>query len=54
MKNVHYMEDIVVHRPIIPGDTIRTKARVVSLAPRGKNTVSTIRYEHADAKTGEL
>lgn len=54
VKGVHYSEDVVVHRPIVAGEFVTTKARLVRLAPRGKNAVALMRFEHSDATTGEL
>ena len=48
-RSVHATHDLVVHRPIRAGETLRTTARVTGLAHRRAGTLLTARNETVDA-----
>jgi acyl dehydratase len=48
-RSVHATHDLVVHRPIRAGETLRTTARVTGLAHRRAGTLLTTRNETVDA-----
>ena len=48
-RSVHATHDLVVHRPLRAGETLRTTARVIGLAHRRAGTLLTTRNETVDA-----
>jgi len=50
---VHAQHDIVFHRPLVAGETVRTTARIVALLSRAPGAFVVFRCETRDAK-GEL
>ncbi len=50
---VHYEQDIVIHRPLVAGMTVLSKATPVSVLPRRNGTSVVIRLETRD-EDGEL
>jgi hypothetical protein len=48
-RGVHFSEDIIIRRPILAGDTLTTKTRVVSCEQKSKGTLTVIRFDHCDA-----
>jgi acyl dehydratase len=48
-RSVHATHDLVIHRPLRPGETLRTTARVIGLAHRRAGTLLTARNETVDA-----
>jgi acyl dehydratase len=49
IRSVHATHDLVLHRPIRPGETLHTTARVSGLAHRRAGTLMTVRLETIDA-----
>ena len=49
IRSVHATHDLVLHRPIRPGETLHTTAHVSGLAHRRAGTLITIRLETIDA-----
>lgn len=50
---VHGQHDVVVHRPIVPGEALRTWAEAHGSRPAGRNALVTLRYVTLDA-AGEV
>jgi acyl dehydratase len=48
-RSVHAAHDLTIHRPPRAGDTLVTRARVVSLAQRPPGAFLVVRYETVDA-----
>jgi len=48
-RSVHAMHDLVLHRPLRAGETLRTTARVTGLAHRRAGTLLTARNDTVDA-----
>lgn len=53
MTQVHYSETLEFHRPVVPGDKLTIKGRVVAILPHRAGTHVVIRYDATDKK-GEL
>jgi len=48
-SGVHGEHDVVVHRPIVPGEPLRTWVEAHGSRPAGRNAVVTVRYTTLDA-----
>ena len=46
---VHFFEDIIIERPIIAGDRLKTSTQIVGCELKSKGTVTTCRFDHRDA-----
>jgi acyl dehydratase len=53
MRVVHGAQDIVFHRPIVPGDVLRSRAAPVGIGVRSSGTTLVVKTESRDA-AGEL
>lgn len=46
---VHGEHDLVVHRPVVPGEALRTWVELHGVRPAGRNAAVTLRYATVDA-----
>jgi acyl dehydratase len=53
MGGVHYSQDIVIHRPIVAGDTLMTHTQVIGVEQRPNGAVTTTKFVTTDARTGD-
>jgi acyl dehydratase len=51
---VHGEHDVVLHRPIVPGEPLRTWVEAHGARPAGRNALVTLRYVTLDAAGGEV
>ncbi len=49
-RQVHYTEHLELHRPIIPGDTITTKATIACIQPHAAGTHMVVRFDGSNQK----
>ena len=53
MGGVHYSQDIVIHRPIVAGDSLLTHTKVIGVEQRPKGALTTVKFVTTHAMTGE-
>ncbi|MBV8199512.1 MAG: MaoC family dehydratase N-terminal domain-containing protein, partial [Acidobacteria bacterium] len=52
-RGVHAVQDSVFHRPMRPGERLRTTGRLVAARPSRAGVLTTIRLQTCEARTGE-
>eukprot|EP01043_Picozoa_sp_COSAG02_P013056 COSAG02_NODE_516_length_20804_cov_162.717460_5_plen_254_part_00 len=53
MGGMHYSQDIIIHRPIVAGDSLVTHTKVIGVEQRPKGALTTTKFVTTDATTGE-
>ncbi len=52
-RGVHAIQDSIFHRPVVPGDTLTTRAQIVSAHPIKAGTLAVTKLDTVDAATGD-